>query len=60
MASGVGQHSIPQTVFAVQPAKGQTESAVEQEATEQNHRGQLAKDNEGVGQMPGGEEEGRQ
>ena len=35
----MGKHSIAQTVFAVEPAKEQSKTAIEQEAPEQNHRG---------------------
>ena len=58
MAAAVGKHGIPQTVFPVEETKQQAETAVEQEAPEEDHGGN-AHEHGRCRQVSCGKEKGR-
>ena len=57
MQSSVAEHSILKTVLAVETTEKKSERAVEQETTDEDHRGKLAERRKRCGQMTCGKEQ---
>ena len=58
MENGVADHRIDKTIFPVQVAKDQAETAIEQKAAEQDQRCQFAKDPNRCRQVSGSKHKG--
>ena len=56
MTAAVGDHRVAQTVLAIQPTEHEAQTAVEQEASEDDERG-TAQENECRGQVTCGKQQ---